>query len=42
MWRHNHVHEFAADYLLALMAQNKMFANVKKKRFSNKREINAY
>jgi hypothetical protein len=28
MWRHNHVQEHSPDYLLALMVQNKMFANV--------------
>uniref|UniRef100_A0A914LVG9 Heparan sulphate-N-deacetylase domain-containing protein n=1 Tax=Meloidogyne incognita TaxID=6306 RepID=A0A914LVG9_MELIC len=26
MWRHNHAHEHSSDYLLALMAQNKFFA----------------
>ncbi|CAK5066344.1 unnamed protein product [Meloidogyne enterolobii] len=26
MWRHNHAHEHSFDYLLALMAQNKFFA----------------
>jgi len=28
MWRHNHAHEHSSDYLLALMAQNKFFAEV--------------
>uniref|UniRef100_A0A914EN07 Heparan sulphate-N-deacetylase domain-containing protein n=1 Tax=Acrobeloides nanus TaxID=290746 RepID=A0A914EN07_9BILA len=26
MWRHNHAHEFSISYLLALMSQNKLFA----------------
>ncbi|KAI1715510.1 heparan sulfate-N-deacetylase domain-containing protein [Ditylenchus destructor] len=26
MWRHNHAHEYAEDYLLALMTQNRIFA----------------
>ncbi|KAH7729577.1 bifunctional heparan sulfate N-deacetylase/N-sulfotransferase 4-like isoform X1 [Aphelenchoides avenae] len=27
MWRHNHAHEYTKDYLVALMTQNKFFAN---------------
>uniref|UniRef100_A0A915NU03 [heparan sulfate]-glucosamine N-sulfotransferase n=1 Tax=Meloidogyne floridensis TaxID=298350 RepID=A0A915NU03_9BILA len=27
MWRHNHAHEHSSDYLIALMAQNKFFAD---------------
>uniref|UniRef100_A0A1I8BHN1 [heparan sulfate]-glucosamine N-sulfotransferase n=1 Tax=Meloidogyne hapla TaxID=6305 RepID=A0A1I8BHN1_MELHA len=28
MWRHNHAHEHSEEYLIALMAQNKVFAEV--------------
>lgn len=27
MWRHNHANEYSFDYLMALMAQNKVFSN---------------
>lgn len=45
MWRHNHAHEYNEEYLLAIMTQNKLFANVfvcTWNIFSIRRKINFY